>query len=634
MKIFKISIACFLLLAIACSGVLSFVAAIAAPVGAIVSDDASDGDGANLQIDGNNALHLLGSQNSAVVKPTTAPESGDKDELIDPPINDGQLSDAEEGENEAVFPSETNSFVKDYLIGETDQSSPFFDTILPQIAASIKVNNTHSVNKYYDGLAVANNPENFQGLHSTKYENINGKTVTAESFYRVYGESLNDPNCGMGLLLYQCIQYKVKHPDEDVKVTFSTYRFSASAAVCVIPESKYYGYMRSLFGTNYDEQGFVRLSYMFVEAARMGIEVTMINHLSSYATKQYNASTDSTKARNPINYKKYFNIALETECYNSYVGEGKKVSDYLNFVNVDWTIDDQQINMHHLKSLSVSHYLATDGSEHTSALFLGSPNLDENDYLGRNGNTYSQSGVIVSDHDDIFRVHYNYNMILARLAHQEGMQELRMIMADLNNEQIALIKSGRGDEIAPDEQIVYLGSENDDVFELYFAPLGGGVDAWNDEFNPICKYISKLSESTGYIEYTNVQYGYGKSYLGYMMEQKLAQAFCNNPNPENKITIRIDDFDTSAIQKLEIGTEIGYRFITDGDKMHSKDFLISYEEDGKRHYVSILTSCNLYMMAFNYRSNSILVIHETEDIGGDFYTGYGEKFTGGMISGE
>jgi hypothetical protein len=530
-----------------------------------------------------------------------------------------------------IFPSETDSFVPDYLIEPTNQEAPFFESILPQINANIETNNNHSVNRYFDTLPKANNPENFQGLNSTQYANINGKTVTVESFYRVHGESLYDPNCGMGLLLYQCIQYKLKHPNADVKVTFSSYRTSVSASVCVIPKSKYYGYMRSLFGTNYDEHGFVRISYMLVEAARMGIEVTMINQRPSYATDQYNATTDSYKSRKHIDFKKYFSAALPTECYNSFVGEGKKVADYFNIVNVEWTIDDDDINMHHLKSLCVSHYIATDGTEHESAVYFGSPNLDENDYLGRNGNTYSQSGVIVSDHEDIYRVHYNYNMLLAQYGYQEGMQELRMVMADLNNEQIPLIKSGRGDEIHADEQIVYLGTESDQIFELYFTPQGGGADTWTEDFNPICKYISKLARSTGYIEYTNLQYGYGRSYMGYMMERMLEKAFCSNPNPENKFTVRVTGFDTQAIKQLEHGTEIGYRQITNSDKIHAKDFLLSYEEGGKRHYVSIMTSCNLYMIAFNYRSNSILVIHETEDIGNDYYTGFGEKFSSGMI---
>ena len=37
--------------------------------------------------------------------------------------------------------NETNSFVKDYYIGATNQKSPFFDKILPEIAKNIKENN-------------------------------------------------------------------------------------------------------------------------------------------------------------------------------------------------------------------------------------------------------------------------------------------------------------------------------------------------------------------------------------------------------------------------------------------------------------------------------------------------------------
>ena len=87
----------------------------------------------------------------------------------------------------------------------------------------------------------------------------------------------------------------------------------------------------------------------------------------------------------------------------------------------------------------------------------------------------------------------------------------------------------------------------------------------------------------------------------------------------NKLAIRVTDFDTEAIQKLQLGTEIGYRSIKDGTNIHSKDILMSYEEEGVRHNVSLLTSCNFYMIAFSYRTNSLLVINETEESGGNFY---------------
>ena len=565
----------------------------------------------------------------------TGAPSKDEDEDEDKDEDEDEDKDEDKKEEETpvtpgVFPSETNSFVKDYYVEATDQKSPFFEKILPAIAASVKANNKHSISPYYDKMPLANNPENFQGLGSTTYANINGKTVTAENFYRVSGDSLYDPNYGMGLLIYQCIQYKLKHPEEDVKITFSSYRTSATASVCVLPESKYYGYMRSLYGINYDEHGFVRISYMLVEAARMGIEVTMVNQLPSYAVKQYDPDQDKLRSRNHIDFKKYFNAALKTDCYDSYAKD-KKVSDFLNFVAVDWTVNDQTANMQHIKSASVSHYLATDGTEHTSAVYFGSANLDENNYMGCNGNGSSQSGVIVSDHNDLYRVTYNYMQLMAKYPDQEGLQELRLLAQRMNEEQIALINSGKGNEIPKDEQIVYLGSESDPIFELYFTPLGGAVDAWDAVHNPISKYASKLPSSTDYVEFIWNEFGYGKCYMGYALSKVLEAAYCDNPNPENKISLRVTGFDTEAIQALEEGKDIGYRSIKDGTAIHSKDIMMSYEENGKRHYVSIMTSCNYYTIAFNYRTNSLLVIHETEDTGNGFYKSFGQKYSYGMI---
>ncbi len=527
--------------------------------------------------------------------------------------------------------TETNAFVSNYYIGATDVDKPFFDEVLPEIAKNIKENNTHSLTPYYDEFPVANNPENFQGLGSTTYENINGETVTVEALLRNYGDSLHDPNAGMGLLLYQCIQYKRAHPEEDVKITMSYYRTSATASVCVIPESKYYGYMRSLYGTNYDEHGFVRISYMLTEAARMGIEVTLVNQLNSYAVRQYDPSSKTLKSRSPLNYKTYFSKALGTKCYDKYA-KGNKVSDYMNFVAVDWDVGDKTTDMQHLKSLTASHYLATDGTEHKNAVFFTSSNLDDNDYKGRNGNGLAQSGVVISDHEGLYRVTYNYTQLMAQYDGLEEMFEMQNIINARNLEQAELIRSGKESLIPRDEQILYLGGENDPVFELYFTPFGGGMDVWDTENNPFCKYMSKMAASEDYVEYAFNVYGFGKSYIGETMERMVEQAFVENKNPQNKIFIRVTDFDTTAVQTLKLGTEIGARDIGNGKKHHTKDMLLSYVEDGVRHRVSLLTSCNSYPLAFSLRTNSALVINETDASGGNFFNIFGDKFTDGMFS--
>ncbi len=530
------------------------------------------------------------------------------------------------------FPSETNPFVSNYYVEPINQEAPFFDKVLPEIKKNIKTNNKHTISPYYDALPLANNPENLQSLGSTSYAKINGKTVTADAFFRVKNESLSDPNNGMGLLIYQCIEYKRKHPEEDVKIWFSSYRTSVTASVCVIPESKYYGYMRSLYGTNYDEHGFVRISYMLTEAARMGIDVTLVNQLPSYAVSQYDPSTGKTRSRSHLNYKTYYNEAVKSDCYDKYA-PGKKVSDFMNCVTVDWKVSDKTVDMQHVKCAAVSHYLASDGTEHTGSVFFSSANLDENNYRGANGNNGAQTGCIVSDHDELYRVVCNYLNLMIEYKDQEGLFELRKLVKQMNEEQYELIKSGREKEIPRDKQILYLGSKTDKVFQLYFTPFGGGADSWEPKYNPICYHANKLADSDDYVEYIWNEWNVGKCNLSNVLQQKVRKAYVENPNVLNKIMIRTDYFDTVDIEALNLGSEIGYRDIKQTlSGLHTKDFMMSYSENGVRHRVSLVTSCNFYMAAFNYRTNSMLVIDETDKSGGNYYNILGEKYSYGMIN--
>lgn len=529
----------------------------------------------------------------------------------------------------ASFPRETNSFGATYTLGATNQDSPFFEKVLPSIKKNIKSNNKHSINKYFDKLPKANNPQNFQGLGSTSFANINGKEVTAEGLYRVKNDSLHDPNAGMGILIYQCIQYKKAHPKEKVEITFSSYRTSATAAVCVLPESKYYGYMRSLYTTNYDEHGFVRISFMLTEAARMGIKVTMVTQLPSYKVKQYDSEAKKLKKRSIINFKDYYNKALKTDCYKKYAS-GKKVSDYMDFVVAEW--DDVSRNMQHVKSCTVSHYLDTNGKTHKNAVFFTSSNLDENDYLGRNGNGLAQSGVIITNHDDLYRVTKNYTNLMKTYAYKDGIDKFRKVVKKRNAEQTELIESGRGDEIPSKEQIIYLGTPEDKVFKLMFTPLTGKTDTWNVESNPLCYHIDNMTKSEDYIQFAYNVFAYEKSTLGKAIGNMVEKAFCENKNPENVISVKADAIDLAEIKKLKIGEEIKYRLIEDGSKVHAKDMFLSYVLDGVRHRVSILTSCNQCVVGFHTRTNSILTIDETEETGSNFYEIMTPKFTDGTIT--
>jgi hypothetical protein len=332
-----------------------------------------------------------------------------------------------------------------------------------------------------------------------------------------------------------------------------------------------------------------------------------------------------------MSYKTYFAEAAKTDCYNKYA-PGKKVSDYLDCVTVGWTVEETTPEMQHVKSCTVSHYIATDGTVHRSGLFFTTANLDDNDYLGRNGNGWSQTGLIISDHHDLYRVTKNYTYLMRDHAEKDQLAEFRRIVLDRNAQQKALIEAGRENEIPSDEQILYLGSDTDKVFKLYFTPILGGVDTWDVENNPICEHIDKLAQSEDYIEFAWNQYGVESNYQWRMLGEMLEKAFCNNPNPKNKFAVRADGLDVSRIAKLKVGTQIGHYSLQPRKLMHAKDFLMSYKADGVRHNVSIMTSSNYVMEGFYYRTNSILVIDETEQTGGGFYKILVDKYTDGAFN--
>lgn len=535
---------------------------------------------------------------------------------------------------EITLPSETSAFVTNVYIGKTDQNASLIDDIYPVMKANIKENNKKPLTPYYEKFEVLNNPENFQGLGHATYANINGETVTAEAFYRRKNEAVRDPNVGQALLLFQCLQYKAAHPEEDVELFYGSYRTSVTYAVCVVPESRYYGYGRVLYGTNYDEQGFVRLTYLLAEAARMGIKVTLVTQLDSYGKNQYNPTVSSlNKYKGKLDHVKYFNEALKTDCYNKYA-PGKKVSDFMNFCHVGWNVTDKTADMQHVKGAAVSHYLATDGTVHRNAIFMESSNLDDVDYNGSNGNNGSQSGVIISDHAELFRITKNYFNLMCEYSGREDMYKFRRIMKERNENQIALINSGRENEIPKDEQIVYLGGKNDPMFELYFTPFGGGIDTWDPVNNPICKYVNKLTTSEDSIEFLWNISGISDFNLGVTLKNVLEKAFYENQNVANKLSILYTDtpFEAGKLHDLNVGTQIGYKSIRDPSRIHAKDMYVSYVEDGVRHNVSLITSCNFYNVAYYYRANSFLVINETGDKAGSFYSIINDRASFGLYN--
>ena len=473
----------------------------------------------------------------------------------------------------------------------------------------------------------SDNITNFQSLSTVNFENINGKTVTADLFARAEDEALNSPNVGQGILIYQCIKYKEKNPEKEVYLSCTSFHFSVVASVCIDPESNYFGYMRSLYDEEFDEDGFYRISYLLVRAAQLGINVVVIGQLDA------NPVWQGEEDRYDYHFDEYFESHLEDES----VIEGKKVGDFLNFKKANWTSygDKSASDMMHVKSCTVTNYLDYNGVEHGAGVWLSSMNVD-----GIYPNGYSahglQTGIILSEHEEIRRVVYNYTTIMADYCGQEDSALFRNKINKMNTSQTDLILEGRGEEIPLEERIVYLGSESDPVFEMYFTPVGGNAGTWETTYNPFSKYISKLNPSVSganaiTFAWNNVKY-LNNFEFSKTLTNTLVYAFTNNARLNNKLYLHLPGFETEKLSGLVEGENIGRKSVNDVSLVcHNKDFQLSYVENGVRYYVTVLNSLNFHQGAMSYQANTFLVIKETKQTGNDLYVDFGKAVTAGVI---
>lgn len=476
----------------------------------------------------------------------------------------------------------------------------------------------------------SNNSSNFQSLSTVNYENINGKTVTVDLFKREQNEALNNPNVGQGLLIYQCIKYKEKHPDEDVAITCTSFHYSVVLSVCVDPKSKYFGYMRSLYDQDYDDDGFYRLSYLLVWAAKLGINVITIGQIDASPVWQNDTMRDD------YHFDEYFESHLNDDSFIA----GKKVGDFLKFRKANWTSygDKSASDMMHVKSCTVTHYLDFNGVEHEAGVWLGSINIDGIDSDGSNGNNGVQTGVIITGHEAIRRVVYNYTAIMSDYCGQEEIALFRNKINKMNTNQIDLIMAGREDEIPSDEQIVYLGSATDNVFEMYFTPIGGNAGTWEPNYNPYSKYIGKLNPSVAGGNSITFAWNNAKYLTNFefskTLTDSLVYAFTNNAHLTNKLYLHLPGLDAGKFDGLIEGQNIGKKAVNDHvtDYYHNKDFQLSYVENGLRYYVTVFNSLNFHQGAASYQTNTFLVIKETRYTGNDTYVDFGKGLTSGVIT--
>ncbi len=481
------------------------------------------------------------------------------------------------------------------------------------------------LNSTYAALPKLDNSSNFMSRGTTAFPNICGGTVTVDSFIYHKGDPANNCTVGEGIMIYQAMAYKRANPDEDVSIALSAYRLNPSTAICLDRESPYFGYARALYDQDYDKFGFVRISYLLLCAARMGIDVTVIAQLDGYPNT-------STSPR----FESYFTEMLDAPCDSAYVEDGV-IGDFMTFRACKWQLEGKGgSDMMHTKLCAVSHYLDKDGNVQRNAVWTSSSNLDGINGNGTNALNQLQTATIVSNHADLFRISMNYLKFLAAYCEQEDVYYFREAIMPIFKEQIDLIKAGRENEIPADEQMVYLGGEDDPVFELYFSPFAGAHSAWEEDYNPFSAQLRNLNNSEDSIIFVWNNVKWGEYSLRNQFEDVIINAFHKNKHPDNKIYVNLPGFDSAAFSDLKLGTDIGHKAFNQNDfgHVHSKDVQLSYVKDGQRYYVSLLNSMNVHGGSMVHQSNFALVIKETSGSEGSVFFALADQTTKGIVSHE
>lgn len=498
-------------------------------------------------------------------------------------------------------------------------NEPYEDNITFDDIYAISQNSSNDlIDPSFANYPILNNPLNFQGRFRKDFI-INKKNISVESFVYENGIAQNNPNVGEGLMIWQAILYKRQNPDKDVYIDFTSFHLSVYAAVCINRNSRYFGYMYPLHNCEFNDFGFVRISYLLVLAAKMGIKTTVIGQIDG-ANNVIRDNDLGIVTIPDASFVNYFNKHLSSKTFNN-----EEVSKYLKFRECKWTSygDKAATDMMHVKTCTVSNYLDFEGIEHDCAVFFSSINLDSLSFMGLNyGQNSCQTGVIISDHYYLYNVTHNYVQLLSDYCEQEDIYLFRTLINKTNLKQIYEIEKNGYDLIETNKLIVYLGNQDDHYFRLYFTPLGGNTNVYDNVLNPICNEIDTFSNSDDSVlinwNCPNFKRYTLSDYLLFKIQNKLIESV----NSLGKFRITIDnpsDFNFG-------NSQIGFTNYT-----HNKDIFLSYSNNCARYYVSILNSVNMHSGSLYFQCNHILIICE-EDINNSIFQSISHITSEGYIS--
>lgn len=460
----------------------------------------------------------------------------------------------------------------------------------------------------YEGYHRTIRDNEFLSRQEDVHKNINGKDVTTNIYYFLGHQERDHPNVGYGLLLYKAIKAKLADPTLENEIYTTSFHFTIIAGVNLVKNSPYYGTMKSMPDAPIDQDGYVRFSYMLLYAAKIGIHVTIIPQLPGYS--------DYGEEVLPADY---FPTFYNEPCSSEHGLASHKISEFLHFTKCEWISygEKSATDMYHVKTIGVKHYLGDDGIVHDNTMLLTSSNLDGINKSGVPGVRVAQTGIIIENHEYLYLAARNFIKFSANYCGQDEPNNFRVAFREQIAEQRKFIKAN-GYESIKDEMMIYLGTAQDKVFELYFTPFQEGAYTWTEE-NPYIKYIDKLAASKEHIRcyMTNPKFKNNYDFFNVFI-QRLVNAY---KVPRSQYEVDQNDLFVKTIlpfpkyfDELVVGKHLG-RKIIQTNPYHQKDILLEYEEGGKRHSTVLFTSLNNHMGAYFYQTNTVLVVNENEDNG-------------------
>ena len=402
-----------------------------------------------------------------------------------------------------------------------------------------------------------------------------GKNVQVTPLSRNIADLKNSPIFEYGNLLNRAIAYKNEHPQTDVKVKFVMYKIGTKTYIGFNPLHGSYGYVK---GNDFGDEHTEKLIYSIVKSALNQVHIDFVY--------QFDVSG---------NVYDYINGFMETPCTTD---PSKKVKDYLRIRKVNWGKEAYQ--QMHAKYMTVSHHTGDVGNIFNTVMST-TGNVDDHDLNGLPvGKDWVQSGMKISGHEQLM---LSYNRYFDLIYNNYDNQAQFQTQVRLLHETKSL-------------------NYDDKHFGSFFTPIpllptgkyvvgqadssASHGDAWDMEFNPVAKFISKMATVPGdrYLK-ANV-YHIKMDNFGEKLYSEL-QSIYQSPLSGLKhfrFLAKTNSYESS--RPLEVFNNIG--IIHQPKNTHSKDMLFAFS--GISTYYTMTGSTNLKLDEYTSKANSSIVVKE------------------------